>query len=88
MYAIRSYYDIFDYKKVELPVVESKLNEQVLLNAKEKFSEAIDTLKKEKIIKSTLELSIYTNSEDILALEQVESEDWFLVSKITDKKEA
>ncbi len=79
--------DIFDYKKVELPVVESKLNEQVLLNAKEKFSEAIDTLKKEKIIKSTLELSIYTNSEDILALEQVESEDWFLVSKITDKKE-
>ncbi len=79
--------DIFDYKKVELPVVESNLNEQVLLNAKEKFSEAIDTLKKEKIIKSTLELSIYTNSEDILALEQVESEDWFLVSKITDKKE-
>jgi isoleucyl-tRNA synthetase len=78
--------DIFDYKKVELPVVESNLNEQVL-NAKEKFSEAIDTLKKEKIIKSTLELSIYTNSEDILALEQVESEDWFLVSKITDKKE-
>ncbi len=79
--------DIFDYKKVELPVVESKLNEQVLLNAKEKFSEAIDTLKKEKIIKSTLELSIYTNSEDILALEQIESEDWFLVSKVTDKKE-
>jgi len=78
--------DVFDYKRVELPVVETNLNEIILLNAKEKFSEAIDTLKKEKIIKSTLELSIYTNCEDILSLEQTESEDWFLVSSVSNQK--
>ncbi len=79
--------DIFDYEKIELPKVKSNLNEEILLLAKEKFSEAIDTLKKEKIIKSTLELSIYTNSEDIFSLSTVEIEDWFLVSFVTKSKQ-
>jgi isoleucyl-tRNA synthetase len=77
--------DIFDFDRVELPEVESNLNEEILLLAKEKFSEAIDTLKKEKVIKSTLELEIYTTSKDILDLERVEAEDWFLVSSITSE---
>ncbi|QKF81205.1 isoleucine--tRNA ligase [Halarcobacter ebronensis] len=79
--------DIFDFEKVELEEVESKLNEEILLVAKDKFSEAIDTLKKDKIIKSTLELEISTNCEDILSLERVEMEDWFLVSSITNEKQ-
>ena len=77
--------DIFDFAKVELPEVESDLNEEVLLAAKEKFSEVIDTLKKDKIIKNTLELTISTNCEDLLKLDSVESSDWFLVSSILDK---
>ncbi len=77
--------DIFDFEKVELPIVESNLNEEILLLAKEKFSEAIDTLKKEKVIKNTLELEISTNCEDILSLETTEAEDWFLVSSITNE---
>lgn len=77
--------DIFDFEKVELPEVESDLNEEVLLAAKEKFSEVIDTLKKDKVIKNTLELTISTNCEDLLKLDSVESSDWFLVSSILDK---
>ena len=80
--------DIFDFAKVELSEVESNLNEEVLLSAKEKFSEVIDTLKKDKVIKNTLELTIYTNSEDVLALNEVESSDWFLVSNVTKTKQS
>ncbi|WP_320036285.1 isoleucine--tRNA ligase [Halarcobacter sp.] len=80
--------DIFDFEKVILPEVESNLNEEILLSAKDKFSEAIDTLKKEKIIKSTLELEISTSCEEILALERVEMEDWFLVSSITTEEQS
>ncbi len=79
--------DIFDYEKFVLPEVESNLNEEILLSAKEKFSEAIDTLKKDKIIKSTLELIIYTNDENILSLNETESSDWFLVSSVTNSKQ-
>ncbi len=79
--------DIFDYEKFELPDVQSTLNEEVLLKAKEKFSEIKDALSKEKTIKSTLELEIYTNCEDILSLGKVESSDWFLVSCVSDKKQ-
>ncbi|RXK02929.1 isoleucine--tRNA ligase [Halarcobacter bivalviorum] len=76
--------DIFDFEKQVLPVVETNLNEEVLLKAKEKFSEAIDTLKKDKIIKSTLELQIVTDSSDILSLDAIEASDWFLVSSVSE----
>ncbi len=80
--------DIFDYVRYDLPEVESNLNEDILLNAKEKFSEAIDTLKKDKVIKSTLELNLYTNSEDVLNLDELELSDWFLVSSVTKNKQS
>ncbi len=79
--------DIFDFEKVELPSVESSLNEEILLKAKEKFSEVIDGLKKEKIIKSTLELVISTNSKEVLDLGETESADWFLVSSVNSEKQ-
>jgi isoleucyl-tRNA synthetase len=79
--------DIFDYEKVVLPNVEININEAVLFSAKEKFSEIKDALSKEKVIKSTLELMIYTNCEDIIALDEVESSDWFLVSSVTKNKQ-
>ncbi len=79
--------DIFDYSKVELPEIESGINDELLLEAKEKFAEIKDALSKEKTIKSTLELSIYTNCEEIIALGEVEAADWFIVSSITNSKQ-
>ena len=78
--------NIFDVKKYHLPEVSLNLNETHLLEAKEKFSEIKDNLSKDKIIKSTLELIVYTDSEDILALDPTIAEDWFLVSKISNDK--
>jgi len=80
--------DIFDYTKVELPIVEVSVKEEILLQAKEKFSEIKDALSKEKVIKSTLELDMYTNCDDLLSLGDIESSDWFLVSSVTDNKQS
>ena len=77
--------DIYDYKKYVLPAVVSDINEEVLFEAKERFNESIENLKKDKIIKSALELEIYTDSNDILNLPKVDSEDLFLVSSITNE---
>ena len=62
-----------------LPVVESNIDETILVATKEKFSlKSKDALNKKKLIKSTLELMVYTNCEDILVLlDEVESSDWF-----------
>jgi isoleucyl-tRNA synthetase len=79
--------DVFDVVRYELLKVESSLNDEVLLNAKMKFSEAIDTLKKDKVIKSTLELDLYTNCEEVLCLPKIEIEDWFLISNSVEKQE-
>ena len=78
--------DIFDFTKYTLPSVTSTINEEYLLKAKSKFSEVVDALKKEKTINNTLELVLYTNSEEILALPQVEAEDWFIVSRVSKEK--
>jgi isoleucyl-tRNA synthetase len=79
---------IFDMPKYVLPEVEVNLNEEHLLNAKSKFAEIKDKLNKDKVIKSTLELVVYTNSKEILDLDSTIAEDWFVVSKvITDKQD-
>jgi len=80
--------DIFDIEKYYLPEVETKLNETHLLEAKSKFAEIKDKLNKDKTIKSTLELVIYTNSQDILSLDSTVAEDWFVVSKLTKDKQS
>jgi isoleucyl-tRNA synthetase len=79
--------DIFDIKKYSLPQVESTLDFSHLIEAKEKFNESIETLKKDKVIKSTLELVIYSECKEIDKLTSTESEDWFVVSKIIHHKE-
>ena len=78
--------DVYDLNRFDLPEVETNLNEEYLINVKEKFAESVDKLKKEKIIKSTLELDMYTNCEELLALPTIEVEDWFLVSSILSEK--
>jgi len=74
--------DIFDYEYVKLPEVSSDFNAAYMIKTREKFSEIVDALKKEKTIKSTLELELYTNSPSLIALDSVEVEDWFMVSGV------
>jgi len=78
--------DIFDMPKYYLPEVEVELNETHLLEAKSKFAEIKDKLNKDKTIKSTLELLIYTDSEDVLSMDSTLAEDWFVVSRVVNKK--
>ena len=76
--------DIFDFTRYDLPEVKSSINDELFVEAKERFSEIKDALSKEKIIKSTLELEIVTANKEFLALDEVESSDWFLVSKVSN----
>jgi len=75
--------DIFDIQKYTIPEVASTIDGDTLVQSKEAFNEAIESLKKEKIIKATLELDIYTNSKAILNLPQIEQEDLFIVSDVS-----
>src|SRR5574344_505733 len=71
-----------------LACILTYINDELFVEAKEKFSEIKDALSKEKIIKSTLELEIVTTSEEFLSLDEVESSDWFLVSKVSNVSSA
>ncbi len=72
--------DIFDvtYEPLDVPV--STFPERYMMEAREKFSEIVDGLKKAKNIKATLELIVSTSSQTVAALPVVEAEDWFVVS--------
>ncbi|QEL04822.1 isoleucyl-tRNA synthetase [Campylobacter sputorum subsp. sputorum] len=52
------------------------------LEARAKFFEIIDSLKKQKIISSTLELCMQTTSSELLSLDLEEIMDWFMVSEM------
>jgi len=77
--------DIFDYEYVKLPEVKSDFDAQYMIDARDKFSEVVDVLKKEKTIKSTLELELFTNSKIIEDIDSIEAEDWFMVSGVKYK---
>jgi isoleucyl-tRNA synthetase len=79
--------DIFDFIHTPLPKVESEFDSEYFINAREKFYEIVDNLKKEKTIKATLELVIYTNSKKALDLDKTEVEDWFVVSGVNKLSE-
>jgi isoleucyl-tRNA synthetase len=74
--------DIFDILYTPINVEYSLFNEEYMVKARVGFSEIVDGLKKEKRIKSTLELVIYTESEKLSALPEIETEDWFVVSGV------
>ncbi len=74
--------DIFDLHYQSIDAVASMFNEPYMTKARESFSEVVDALKKEKKIKSTLEVVIVTNSEVVKSLPVTEAEDWFVVSGI------
>jgi len=75
--------DIFEFQYEAISVAEVNFSESYMMSAREKFSEIVDGLKKEKTIKATLELIIQTSSSTIASLESIEAEDWFVVSGIS-----
>lgn len=68
----------------------NSLNDELLLEAREKFLEQIDILKKDKVIKSTLELCLQTTANELLSQDLEDIEDWFMVSEVKslDQSEA
>lgn len=74
--------DAFDliYKQVEFD--DFLEFDEILIKSREKFFELIDALKKDKIIKSTLELVLQTSSNEILSNDILGVADWFMVSDV------
>jgi isoleucyl-tRNA synthetase len=77
---------IFDLVYTPIVTGESSFNAEYMTKAREGFGSIVDALKKEKIIKSTLELVIYTESKVALDLDATDAEDWFVVSGVFEDK--
>ena len=75
---------IFDLVYADIETGESNFNAEYMVKAREGFGSVVDALKKEKVIKSTLELVIYTESEVALNINSVDAEDWFVVSSVSN----
>ena len=75
--------DIFDFIYTPLVEVENPIDDEVL-EIRRRFFEIVDKLKKEKVIKDTLELAIETNYDKLLVDEMA---DFFVVSLVSDKIE-
>ena len=78
--------DIFDMTYTPLNAVKTPFDATYMVKAREGFGAVVDGLKKEKLIKSTLELVIYTESKTVLDMNRVDAEDWFVVSGILEDK--
>ncbi len=76
--------DIFDFDIVALPDIASDLDEEYMVEARRRFNEIVDSLKKEKVVKSSLELVLQTDSQKVLSLPKTEREDWFIVSGVEE----
>lgn len=74
--------DVFDlvYKDLEFSLDEES---ELAIKSREKLFEIIDLYKKNKEIKSTLELVIQTSSNEILSQDISEVADWYMVSDVT-----
>ncbi|MEA2090753.1 MAG: isoleucine--tRNA ligase, partial [Campylobacterota bacterium] len=76
--------NIFDMTYEEIQTGESAFDAAYMTKAREGFGAVVDALKKEKIIKNTLELVISTDSATALAMDSTDVEDWFVVSNVSD----
>ncbi len=79
--------DIFDMLHENVPQTHSEFDAEYFMGVRERFYEIVDTLKKDKTIKSTLELVIKTDSAKLLEMDKTEAEDWFVVSGIENYDE-
>ncbi|MBZ7937677.1 isoleucine--tRNA ligase [Campylobacter molothri] len=76
--------DVFDLSLKEKFEYDFNIDDKFLLNVREKFFEKIDALKKDKSIKSTLELNLITDSKRFEFIPKDELNDWFMVSDFKD----
>lgn len=72
--------DVFDLSLQENFDYDFGIEDEFLLKVREKFFEKIDGFKKDKIIKSTLELNFTPNSNLLNFIPKAELNDWFIVS--------
>ncbi|MEY3091136.1 MAG: isoleucine-tRNA ligase, partial [Pseudomonadota bacterium] len=79
--------NVFDLLYVEMPRMNQSFDDTLLMEAREKFNEAIDKLKKEKLIKSTLELEIAGEVGSFAIKNSKDLEDWFVVSAMKTDSE-
>jgi isoleucyl-tRNA synthetase len=77
---------IFDMTYEEIQTGDSTFDAEYMSKAREGFGTVVDKLKKEKIIKSTLELVIRTESKTTLDMNSTDAEDWFVVSGVFEDK--
>jgi isoleucyl-tRNA synthetase len=80
--------NVFDLVYIEVPEVAGSFDDRVLLEARVKFSEAVDKLKKEKLMKSTLEVEIAGDMSIFMINDSKDLEDWFVVSAMKTSSEA
>ncbi len=80
--------DIFDLTYTPLPDVSVAMDEDFMQKAREAFFEVVDALKKEGVIKQTLELALVTKSEKLKSLDPKDAQDWFVVSDILSESES
>jgi isoleucyl-tRNA synthetase len=73
---------VFDLVYEPIVEVEPSFDDSSLIVAREKFYEAVDKLKKEKLIKSTLEVEIVGDIDSFDIKDSKDLEDWFVVSAL------
>ncbi len=83
----QDYMDVFDMRYSPLVSTNSEFDATYFKEAREKFFEIVDELKKEKKIKSTLELVLQTTSQKVSQLDKSDAEDWWMVSKVISHDE-
>jgi isoleucyl-tRNA synthetase len=74
--------NIFEFEYTQLPEIGSDLDVTMLTDVRDAFSEEIDKLKKEKIIKSTLEVELICEDAEFGLSDEKDLEDWFMVSNV------
>ncbi len=72
--------DIFDFAYEPLPDMELGFDDGFILRARDEFFEALDKLKKDKTVKSSLELVLQTDEDMVYA--RVNPKAWFMVSDV------
>jgi len=73
---------VFDLVYEPVPTITAPFDDALLREGRAKFSEAIDKLKKEKLIKATLELEIAGDVTVFPITDSKDLEDWFMVSAL------
>ncbi|MRI82879.1 MAG: isoleucine--tRNA ligase [Nitratiruptor sp.] len=73
---------IFEFEIEHLPQMESDFDESFMVEARNRFNEIVDELKKQKVVRSSLELVLETKASQVLDLPPQDREDWFIVSGV------